>query len=106
MPAITSRHSTTMTHRRDRVRVARSAGSRVRESIACLSTLGRDIGTSGADANASLDVSAHGGREATGPQTGWQARKLILDRPGGLDPTAAQSLVEVQQCLKPRKPHL
>src|SRR5437764_10147949 len=110
MPATTSRQSTTMTHRRDRVRVSRSTGSRVKESIACLGTVPAphkgDIGTGGELANASLDVASHRQRDAPRQDPRLQTGELVLKRPGGHDPTAPQRLVEAQQGLEAREPDL
>src|SRR6478735_8883616 len=89
---MTSTQSTTISQRRDRGRVIRSAGSRVRVSMSSL--------------DASLDVASHRQRETAGYQPGPQAGELILDRSGRRNPAAAQRLVEIEQRLEPRQPYL
>src|SRR5215472_10636068 len=100
MPAITSRHSTVISHRRDLGRVAISAGSRVNESIRNLKPQGSDIGTRPGDANASSDIPSDRKGEAARYQARLQARELIFDRSGGLNPATAHRLVEAQQRLE------
>src|ERR1700722_2728623 len=110
MPANTSRHSPSMSHRRDRVRVSSSTGSRVNESILFLETnlvsFGRDIVTSLGDGNGSSDVAPYRQRDATGQHPRLQARELIRDGLGRLNPATAKRLVQRQQCLEARQPHL
>src|ERR1700735_1240756 len=92
MPAMTSRHGNAISQRRDRGRVARSVESRVRMSMAT-----RD---------ASANVASHRQSQSAGHQARFQARKLILDRSGWFDPAAAERLVETEQRLEARQPHL
>src|ERR1700722_8812901 len=110
MPATTSRHSPSMSHERDRVRVSNSTGSRVNESIVFLETnlvpFGRDIGTSLGDGNGSSDVAPNRQRDAAGHHPRLQAGELIRDWPRRLNPATAKRLVKCQQCLEARQPYL
>src|SRR6516164_3333546 len=92
MPATTNTHSSTISQRRERERVVRSSGSRVSESMRCLGT--------------SPDVASHRQGDRTRYQSRLQARELVLDWAGRLDPAAAQRLVEAEQRLEPCQPHL